>query len=51
MNIDFKPLVRAVVDLGSESYETRARRMIFLAGAVALALILVAKMRLKWLNL
>lgn len=45
MGIDFGPLVRAVVDLGSESYEQRIRRLIFLAAGVALLLILVWKSR------
>lgn len=48
MAIDLGPLVRAVVDLGSDSYEQRVRRLIFLAAGLVLALILVWKMRLKW---
>jgi len=50
MALNFGPLVRAVVDLGSEKYEQRVRKLIFLGGAVALVLILVWKSRLTWLK-
>lgn len=47
MALDFGPLVRAVVDLGSESYEARVRRLILLSAGCLLALVLVFKMRIK----
>jgi hypothetical protein len=50
LDVDFGPLVRAVVDLGSESYEKRVRKMIWLGAAVALGLILIMKTRIKWLT-
>ncbi len=50
MGLDLGPLVRAVVDLGSDSYEKRVRRLIWLGAVLALALILLFKMRLKWLT-
>ncbi len=43
MALNLKPLVKAVVDLGSESYEARVRKMIIFAGVVGLVLILVWK--------
>ncbi len=43
MGLDLKPLVRAAVDLGSESWASRVRKLIILAGAVGLVLILVWK--------
>lgn len=43
MALDLKPLIREVVDLGSESYMSRVRSLILLAGAVGLALILIWK--------
>jgi hypothetical protein len=43
MALDLKPLVETVIDLGSEAYESRVRKMILFAGAVALVLILVWK--------
>ena len=50
MALDLGPLVRAVVDLGSDSYEKRVRRTIWLGAILALGLILIWKMRLKWLT-
>jgi hypothetical protein len=43
MAIDLGPLVKTVVDLGSERYEERVRKLILFGGAVGLALILVWK--------
>jgi hypothetical protein len=48
--IDFKPFIRALVDLGSEDYEARVRKLILFGGFVVLALILVWKARLSWLK-
>ena len=50
MGLNFGPLFRAAVDLGSESYEQRVRKLIFLGGFVVLVLILVWKSRLTWLK-
>jgi len=50
MALNFGPLIRAIVDRGSESYEQRVRKLIFLGGAVVLVLILVWKSRLTWLK-
>ena len=43
MSIDLKPLIKAVVDMGSESYESRVKRIIVFGGVVALVLILFWK--------
>ena len=43
MALDLKPFIRALVDLGSEDYEQRVRKMIVFAGVVAVILILVWK--------
>lgn len=43
MSLNLKPLIEAVVDMGSESYESRVKRIIVFAGVVALVLILFWK--------
>jgi len=45
--LDFGPLIRSIVDLGSESYESKIRKLILLAGAVGVVLIVAWKVRLK----
>lgn len=43
MGIDLKPLVEKIFDLGSKPLEKSAQKMILMAGAVVLVLILVWK--------
>lgn len=43
MALDLKPFVKAIVDLGSEEYEQRVRKMIVFAGVVVAILILIWK--------
>ncbi|MCJ7485274.1 MAG: hypothetical protein MUQ25_03780 [Candidatus Aminicenantes bacterium] len=43
MSINLKPLITAVVDIGSENYESRVKRIIVFGGIVALVLILFWK--------
>jgi hypothetical protein len=43
MGIDIKPLVKKIFDIGSEPLEKSAQKIVLLAGAVVLVLILVWK--------
>lgn len=43
MGLNLKPLLEAIADTGSASIEKRGRKLILLAGVVALVLILVWK--------